>query len=141
MPCGQGCGRLPLENPQTCTGGLAVKVRGRGRPSLAPCFIDLTTQPPNHPHPTPAHPPAPSPAVLITACDVHAAHFQSAHIPLGVRVARLFQACVFFPFAALSIHPVVIISSPALIDYIIFCVFSNSFCTPGRASVHFRASQ
>lgn len=37
--CSQGCVRLPLENPQTCTGGLAVKVRGRGHPSLAPRSI------------------------------------------------------------------------------------------------------
>lgn len=129
-----GCVCLPLENPQTCTEGLAVKVRGRGHPSLpprlppclspslAPCLIP------------PVHPPAPSPAVLITArACVRARRSFSVSAHPSVHACRKVVSrvpsllCFLFTQSLSLVHMHFFFLNP-------FCVFSESICPPSSFS-------
>lgn len=120
---------LPLENPQTHSEGLAVKVRSRGHPSLPLCFFPLV------------HPPAPSPAVLITAC-VCVCVLVSAHLS-----ARVFFSEGFFHACVLFIHPFVHSDIMNMCVYIwaslaclCVCVCVCEHIGPGQAPALLRAS-
>lgn len=135
-----GCVCLPLENPQTCTEGLAVKVRGRGHPSLPP------SPPPSLPLSLPRslpHPPG-APACTLSSCS----HYSSC-----VRVRHSFSVS-----AHPSVHACrkVVSRVPSLLRFLftqslslvhmhfflkILSVYFLRASAPRRASALLRASQ